>query len=240
MYLIYKIINKINNKIYVGYTYDIKMRWGAHLKAANNMDHKHLYHAMRHYGIENFSIEIIESNIKTQIEALERETYWIQELNTLSKNGKGYNLLLHHGRRIVDEKVICTNCNKFKFITEFHKRQGGSLGIASHCKECKSLYRKENSDKAKIYIKAYKQANYKRLKLHLQKYRNKNRELIRLKDKQRQLNIPDSIKGVYNKIVKFYNNESQRYCCSCKQILQIENFKMGHTGSCKMCIKSKS
>ena len=86
---IYKIINNINGKIYVGQSIDIKERWKQHLyKAYNEKElgyNSAIHQAFRKYGYENFSFEIIE---ECEIEELDnKECYWIRELNTLTPNG---------------------------------------------------------------------------------------------------------------------------------------------------------
>ena len=60
---IYKITNLINNKIYIGQSVDIKKRWATHKRQAfikGKEYDKYLYRAIRKYGIDNFSFEIIE------------------------------------------------------------------------------------------------------------------------------------------------------------------------------------
>ena len=60
---IYKITNKINDKIYVGKTLDtIENRWREHKNdyQKRRNEKRPLYSAMRKYGIDNFFIEKIE------------------------------------------------------------------------------------------------------------------------------------------------------------------------------------
>lgn len=88
---IYKITNLINNKMYIGQSVHIEQRWKDHKVRAYYEDceeyERPLYRAMRKYGLDNFSFEIIE---ECEIQALnEREQYWIQFYDTF-KNG--YNL----------------------------------------------------------------------------------------------------------------------------------------------------
>ena len=54
---IYKIENLINHKVYIGQSKDIKSRLYQHKHCESN---KHLKHAFKKYGIENFSFEIIK------------------------------------------------------------------------------------------------------------------------------------------------------------------------------------
>ena len=85
---IYKITNKINNKVYIGQTKNlIKYRWQHHLWKANHPEQLDtdypLYRAMRKYGIQNFSIEEIEQTNDLNI----KEKYWIKYYNSVTPNG---------------------------------------------------------------------------------------------------------------------------------------------------------
>ena len=50
----------INGKIYIGQSVHIKTRFNQHKAEARNGNNRPLYNAIRKYGIENFSFEIIE------------------------------------------------------------------------------------------------------------------------------------------------------------------------------------
>lgn len=92
---IYKITNNINNKVYIGQTNDWKERFQQHRKLGyGNEKNKILYLAMKKYGVENFSFEIIEGPIKNYNE---REKYWIAYYHSCIEdpeygNTKGYNM----------------------------------------------------------------------------------------------------------------------------------------------------
>lgn len=84
---IYKITNRVNNKIYVGQTrFTLEHRWKQHIYESKRDLSKPLYRAFKKYGIENFFIESIESVPFDKLN--EREIFWIAELDTFSK---GYN-----------------------------------------------------------------------------------------------------------------------------------------------------
>lgn len=85
---IYKITNKLNNKIYVGSGIDIKNRWNLHkFKLKNNKHHSiKLQRSYNKHGIDHFIFEVLEYCSKDVL--IEREQYWIDTLNSYNK---GYN-----------------------------------------------------------------------------------------------------------------------------------------------------
>jgi group I intron endonuclease len=81
MACIYKIINNINKKFYIGKTKrnSIIRRWKEHQRMAGDVNYRHpLYDGIRHHGIENFSIEILEECELFHID--EKEKFWINKL----------------------------------------------------------------------------------------------------------------------------------------------------------------
>lgn len=57
---IYKIENRINGKVYIGQTTkEPEKRWKAHKQSAKSGDNRHLYKAIRKYGIDNFEFSVI-------------------------------------------------------------------------------------------------------------------------------------------------------------------------------------
>lgn len=98
---IYKIQNNINGKIYIGKSINIKHRWSEHKRDSLVDDEKWennyrgvqtpIHKAIRKYGVENFTFEVVEICEKEQLN--EREIYWIKQLNLTNKN-IGYNVTL--------------------------------------------------------------------------------------------------------------------------------------------------
>ena len=90
---IYKIINNINNKVYIGQTSKKRAndRWSQHKSDSKHLregDNSALHLAMNKYGIENFCFKILE---EVDISLLdEREKYWISFYD--SKVPNGYNI----------------------------------------------------------------------------------------------------------------------------------------------------
>lgn len=79
---LYQITNKINNKKYIGITNDYKKRWSNH-KCNKKMV---IGKAIQKYGAENFTFEVLKSNLSLD-QASELEEKYIKELDTLVPNG---------------------------------------------------------------------------------------------------------------------------------------------------------
>ena len=91
--IIYKCTNNINNKIYIGLTTKtLEWRIKKHKDDYKRkiQDKNHLYRAMRKYGFENFSWEIIDT-ATTKEELSEKERYWIKYYDCFDNKDKGYN-----------------------------------------------------------------------------------------------------------------------------------------------------
>jgi group I intron endonuclease len=83
---IYKIENLLNHKKYIGQTNDPKRRFREHKSMSLGCDEtKVLYLAIKKYGVENFSFEIIEKTPYYN----EREKYWISHYDSFRN---GYNM----------------------------------------------------------------------------------------------------------------------------------------------------
>ena len=89
---IYKITSKDTGKCYIGQSIDIETRWKQHIsKALYTLENTKFYNALRKYGYENFTFEIIEECDKEQDILDERERYWIAYYNSYND---GYNSTL--------------------------------------------------------------------------------------------------------------------------------------------------
>ena len=73
MGFVYKIINKKNNKMYIGKTnYTIEDRFKEHIKDSKRYLDRPLYRAFNKYGIENFIIEKIGEYPEEQLNEMEQ------------------------------------------------------------------------------------------------------------------------------------------------------------------------
>ena len=85
---IYKLINTVNNKVYVGQTIQnlcTRMYGHRHAKAGS----RHLVRAIRKYGFDVFRIDILEECANDSLD--DREIYYIRKLNTTNP-AIGYNM----------------------------------------------------------------------------------------------------------------------------------------------------
>lgn len=84
---IYKITNNVNNKVYIGQSINCHSRWNMHYYSAFHYNsQQHLYKAMRKYGFNNFSFEVIKETYDLDY----WERFFIKMYN--SQNPKfGYN-----------------------------------------------------------------------------------------------------------------------------------------------------
>ena len=104
MAYIYQITNDINDKIYIGKTEtSLEQRFKQHCKDSQTKrcENRPLYRAMQKYGIEHFSISLIEQTDQPEI----REIFWIEKLGTYKY---GYNATLGgDGKRYLDyDRII--------------------------------------------------------------------------------------------------------------------------------------
>ena len=117
---IYKITNKTNNKNYIGQTSrSINERFGEHLRDAYNRNSEQpIYRAIRKYGKENFSVELLEECNIADID--EREIYYINKYDTYNN---GYNATLGgEGKPVVNYKELAEDfLNSNKSIRQYAK-----------------------------------------------------------------------------------------------------------------------
>lgn len=109
---IYIVKNIVNNKVYIGKTSrGVQTRWTEHLRDSENKDFL-LYRAIRKYGAENFSLEILE---ETEFE-LEREMFYIN-LYESNNPTKGYNMTMGgEGHLIYDYDAVIKKYLELKNI----------------------------------------------------------------------------------------------------------------------------
>lgn len=149
---IYIIKNKINNKVYIGQTVNPQQRWAQYLSLVRKKpDTQVITKAMKRYGVENFSLEILESNIENFDE---REKYWIQYYNSIVPNGynvapggKGSgNGVLSRSASIKDPKILAELIDEIiqdeKTLKELAKKYNISYGVINEINQGHTYYNK--------------------------------------------------------------------------------------------------
>lgn len=142
MAYIYKIINLINQKLYIGKTShsSIEERFKEHIQDSKKErnEKRPLYDAFNKYGIENFKIEEIEE-VENDDLACEREQYWINELKTYIgfPNSNGYNATLGgDSRRLYDYKELANAYLELGSLIKVSKKYNCSEDtVQTACKE---------------------------------------------------------------------------------------------------------
>lgn len=134
---IYKIVNAINNKVYIGQTVrTIEIRWTHHKSSTRTKsDNLAIHNAMNKYGIENFNIYEIDKCYSNSMEELyellnSKEINYISEYNSIVPNG--YNI--SHGGSGVSgfgcRKILC--CNPYTMeLLEYNSIDEASLDTST-------------------------------------------------------------------------------------------------------------
>ena len=87
---IYKITNKVNNKVYIGQTIrTVEERYQRHLYEAKCRTNRPLYDSMNYHGVDNFTVEVLVEAPNEKLNEL--EAFYISEYNSTDP-AVGYNL----------------------------------------------------------------------------------------------------------------------------------------------------
>lgn len=108
---IYKITNLINGKVYIGQSINIEKRIKEHFYKAKCFGetsyNSALHQAIRKYGEENFSWEILEECSIDKID--DKERFYIEQYNSITPDG--YNIL-DGGQKYRAKPKYCMCCGK--------------------------------------------------------------------------------------------------------------------------------
>lgn len=102
---IYKIANRINNKVYIGQSINIEARWREHksdFKARRDRHNVYFQRSWDKYGEENFEFEIIETCLKEDLD--KREIYWVKHYKSSDTNF-GYNADEGGNGRVINKET---------------------------------------------------------------------------------------------------------------------------------------
>ncbi len=123
---VYKILNKTNNKVYVGSSINITKRKYVHFNKLSNNKHKNikLQNAYNKYGKNSFLFKIIEY-VEDKNLLLVREQYWIEYFNSVEN---GYNICKFAGHTLgykhtKEAKKKISDFLKTRTVTDKTKRK---------------------------------------------------------------------------------------------------------------------
>lgn len=244
MWKVYKITCKTYHdkaecyKSYIGITINtVEKRFEGHCTNNNN---SRFGLAIKKYGKDDWILEILEDDIKTDKEALERETFYIDKYNTFVAGGKGYNVVRHsQGRLIVNGKLICYSCDEWQPVETFSKNINAKCGYGAWCKDCRKEYYLINSERIKLNCKTYREDNPE----WLAKVRLNYKSIKQEKDKISSENI--SAENSLLSIDELYLKTPNKYCFGCETIKLTTEFprrncvKDGFYAYCRECKRKK-
>lgn len=141
---VYKIVNIVNGKIYVGSSNDIKKRWYQHQKSLKDGIHgnPYLQNAWNKYGSQSFKFEIVEECEPAM--QFEREQFYLNELNPFGDNG--YNIVRQISKDYMSDNYMVKTCARCSH--EYHTFSH----LSKYCEKCKDEMNIENMEKLKADV----------------------------------------------------------------------------------------
>lgn len=129
--LIYRVIRRKTNAVYVGLTVtSVEQRWAFHIRRATAGSTTKFHAAIREDGADGFDIEVLEDGINDPDLLSAREAFWVERLGALSANG--LNSAKPGGLGSPSGKVISHGAETFRSIEEAADVLSARLGIARH------------------------------------------------------------------------------------------------------------
>jgi group I intron endonuclease len=201
---IYKIVNKIDKKTYIGQTvHDCETRWSHHLRDRSNC--RYLKSALKKHGIDNFDFKIVCITFDSSLDDIEID--YIKKYDCLVPNG--YNLRLggNSGRHHADTKKKISDTLKTRYQDGINRAKipKPQLGIP-----LSEITKKKISDKLKGR-KLSQSAIDKRV---ITQRIKRNRKIIQLDLHGNKLNEFDSCKEAAEYVGGAKSNISS--CCNGK------------------------
>lgn len=144
-YVVYKHTNKINKKVYIGIT---KYGDNPNYRWKNGMGYqanKKFFSDIIKFGWDNFSHEILESNLN-EVQALTKERFYIEKYDCVNNgynNSYGGNVLSEAGRESIQKALTGLKRNRISIEKQMktkHERYGSGRGknfLGSQAKKVK-------------------------------------------------------------------------------------------------------
>jgi len=229
IYSIYKITNKVNNKIYIGFTSkSIEKRFQEHINSAiYHKDKIYFHNAIRKYGKEQFLLEKIDESLDRDYALNVLEPYYIKLYNSNDSN-YGYNL---------------TNGGEGAHFTEEMRKK-----LSENRKEKYRLGILKNNNKGKKYDEIFGDERSKEIRYKIKKNhyncKGSNNSFYGKKHKKETIDlIKEKMSGGNNKLSKYvviYDDEYNilRLCNGINQLSKELGYK--YPSSLKRFIKNKN
>ena len=207
---IYAIINKVNNKIYIGSSVNIFYRFKNHISKLNTRHHENNYlqNAFIKYGISCFYFVILEfcENLK------EKENFYLNYFKSY-KRKYGYNIIVSSERKRYSpelRKRISVGLKKFYASHEVSAETRNKISKANKGKKhtikiCKNISKKLSGRKLskttieKIRTVALNRSLETRKKMRAAKLGNKNPNFGKKKSEETKKKISFSLMGNTNR-----------------------------------------
>jgi group I intron endonuclease len=155
--IIYKITNKVNNKVYIGQTiHTIEKRWSRH--CSKNSGCLALVNAIKKHKKDSFTIEQIDSASSVE-ELNKKENEWILKCNSLYPNG--YNLNTGGDSKVWSDesKLKISKSHKNKILSKTH-RHNISKGVLKAIDEDPEKFKKGTVKMCENMSKMIKSGNH--------------------------------------------------------------------------------
>lgn len=221
---IYKIENLINHKKYIGSTNNWERRKKEHfssakLESATSYNYP-LQKALRKYGEDNFSFEIIEKCDEDIVS--EREKYYIILYNSLTNTGWGYNQTLYTDCALRDEKIIASNIDRTGKRCALVDENNNILQIFKSYHEASRTMLGVNEASS---IREVCNGNYREIKGYIFRNLDKNNNVIIPVNKTRKRKT-----AIYG--IKKDNPNDIVYYNSISEAARVENLARGSISKC--------
>src|SRR3989304_5336374 len=218
---IYKIINCINGKIYIGQYTDIKTSFSCHKhKVLVKKINRHLYTSIRKYGIENFEFIIIEK-VDNILLLNQIEQYWMDFYKSYDKKC-GYNLStntsVNRGYKLSEE-------TRLKFSERQKRLCQNPDYIENLSNKSKELW--QNQEYRKNMSEARKNSEEKRIATINNKKESDPNYQNNILEKRKETGIKNGTTKIYSidkdKVKRLYIDENYEL----KDVARIMNLSFG-------------
>lgn len=161
--IIYLITNTVNGKQYVGQTLQsLKRRWQSHRAAVSGASDLAIHRAIRKYGHESFTIEVVAESYEPFLDTVEKLAIWSYQSHT-SQNG--YNMTAGG-----DDRAMLSEESRQKLVAWATGRKRSDEACAKHSAALKGKKRPPRSVQWVANLSAATKAHHAiRLALHPKK-----------------------------------------------------------------------